>query len=199
MSTPLHRLAALGAVLMIGTAASRPAAPTTPPAATGAPEAAAATAARPSPCCSPSPRPPATRPSTSRCSRRRSRSSAATATSATTTPTRTRPSRAQQVDTAINAGAKVIVLDPVNGAGAGGMVTSAQAVRRQGHRLRPVHRGRRLLHVLRQRDGRQDAGRGARLRDMGDKGNILMLNGAPSDPNAAQFKAGAHSVLDRAT
>ena len=31
---------------------------------------------------------------------------------------------------------------------------------------------------------------------MGNKGNILMLNGAPSDPNAAQFKAGAHSVLD---
>ena len=31
---------------------------------------------------------------------------------------------------------------------------------------------------------------------MGDKGSILMLNGAPSDPNAAQFKAGAHSVLD---
>ena len=26
---------------------------------------------------------------------------------------------------------------------------------------------------------------------MGDKGDILMLNGAPSDPNAAQFKAGA--------
>ena len=31
---------------------------------------------------------------------------------------------------------------------------------------------------------------------MGDKGSILMLNGAPSDPNAAQFKAGAHGVLD---
>jgi len=31
---------------------------------------------------------------------------------------------------------------------------------------------------------------------VGDKGSILMLNGAPSDPNAAQFKAGAHSVLD---
>ena len=31
---------------------------------------------------------------------------------------------------------------------------------------------------------------------MGDKGSILMLNGAPSDPNAAQFKAGAHSVID---
>ena len=31
---------------------------------------------------------------------------------------------------------------------------------------------------------------------MGGTGSILMLNGAPSDPNAAQFKAGAHSVLD---
>ena len=31
---------------------------------------------------------------------------------------------------------------------------------------------------------------------MGGEGTILMLNGAPSDPNAAQFKAGAHSVLD---
>ena len=36
----------------------------------------------------------------------------------------------------------------------------------------------------------------ALVKAMGDKGNILMLNGAPSDPNAAQFKAGAHSVLD---
>jgi D-xylose transport system substrate-binding protein len=31
---------------------------------------------------------------------------------------------------------------------------------------------------------------------MGDEGSILMLNGSPDDPNAAQFKAGAHSVLD---
>ena len=31
---------------------------------------------------------------------------------------------------------------------------------------------------------------------MGDEGGILMLNGSPDDPNAAQFKAGAHSVLD---
>ncbi len=31
---------------------------------------------------------------------------------------------------------------------------------------------------------------------MGGEGAILMLNGAPSDPNAAQFKAGAHGVLD---
>ncbi len=31
---------------------------------------------------------------------------------------------------------------------------------------------------------------------IGGPGDILMLNGAPDDPNAAQFKAGAHKVLD---
>ena len=34
------------------------------------------------------------------------------------------------------------------------------------------------------------------VKAMGKKGNILMLNGAPTDPNAAQFKKGAHSVID---
>jgi D-xylose transport system substrate-binding protein len=36
----------------------------------------------------------------------------------------------------------------------------------------------------------------ALLEAMGGDGSILMLNGAPTDPNAAQFKAGAHSALD---
>jgi D-xylose transport system substrate-binding protein len=31
---------------------------------------------------------------------------------------------------------------------------------------------------------------------MGGSGSILMLNGAPTDPNAAQFKEGAHAALD---
>src|SRR5690606_25508149 len=30
----------------------------------------------------------------------------------------------------------------------------------------------------------------------GGKGDILMLNGSPTDPNAAQFKKGAHSAID---
>ncbi len=29
------------------------------------------------------------------------------------------------------------------------------------------------------------------------KGSIVMINGSPTDPNAAEFKAGAHSVLDQ--
>ncbi|MFD6415549.1 substrate-binding domain-containing protein [Streptomyces sp. NPDC060194] len=34
------------------------------------------------------------------------------------------------------------------------------------------------------------------LGDKGDKPQIVMMNGSPTDPNAAMFKAGAHSVLD---
>ena len=89
----------------------------------------------------------------------------ATARSSTTTPTRTRPSRPSRSTPRSPRAPSVVVLDPVNGAGAGGMVQSRPGLRRPGHRLRPVHRGGRLLHVLRQRDGRQDAGRGARRGD----------------------------------
>jgi D-xylose transport system substrate-binding protein len=35
-----------------------------------------------------------------------------------------------------------------------------------------------------------------KLRSDGARGSVVMINGAPTDSNAAQFKAGAHSVLD---
>jgi D-xylose transport system substrate-binding protein len=103
--------------------------------------------------------------------------------------------QAQQVDSAINEGAAVIVLDPVNGAGAGGMVTSAQDADI------PVIAYDRFIaeadyymsfdnETVGQMQGE------ALVEAMGGEGDILMLNGAPSDPNAAQFKAGAHSVID---
>jgi D-xylose transport system substrate-binding protein len=101
----------------------------------------------------------------------------------------------QQVDSAINAGAKVIVLDPVNGDGAGGMVQSAHDAK-----IPVVAYDRFIagadyyLSFDNETVGKMQAE--ALVKDMGNKGNILMLNGAPSDPNAAQFKAGAHSVLD---
>ena len=101
----------------------------------------------------------------------------------------------QQVDTAISEGAKVIVLDPVNGAGAGGMVQSAQD---SGAKViaydRLIKEADYYMSFDNETVGKMQAE--ALVKDMGDKGNILMLNGAPSDPNAAQFKAGAHSVLD---
>lgn len=103
--------------------------------------------------------------------------------------------QSQQVDTAINEGASVIVLDPVNGAGAGGMISSAHSAKI------PVIAYDRFIDGAdyymsfdNETVGKMQAQ--ALVDAMGNKGNIFMLNGAPSDPNAAQFKAGAHSVLD---
>jgi D-xylose transport system substrate-binding protein len=105
--------------------------------------------------------------------------------------------QAQQVDSAISEGAAVIVLDPVNGAGASGMVSSAQDADI------PVVAYDRFIENADYYASFDNETVGklqgqALLDAMGGKGNILMLNGAPSDPNAAQFKAGAHSVLENA-
>ncbi len=101
----------------------------------------------------------------------------------------------QQVDTAISEGASVLVLDPVNGAGAGGMVASAQA---DGAEViaydRLIKEADYYMSFDNETVGKMQAQ--ALVDAMGDKGSILMLNGSPDDPNAAQFKAGAHSVLD---
>ncbi|MCW2832540.1 MAG: sugar transporter substrate-binding protein [Nocardioides sp.] len=101
----------------------------------------------------------------------------------------------QQVDTAISEGADVIVLDPVNGAGAGGMVQSAQD---SGAEViaydRFIAEADYYMSFDNETVGQMQAE--ALVEAMGGEGSILMLNGAPSDPNAAQFKAGAHSVLD---
>ena len=101
----------------------------------------------------------------------------------------------QQVDTAINDGASVIVLDPVNGAGAGGMVQTAHAADAKVIAYdRFIEGADYYMSFDNETVGKMQAD--ALVKAMGDKGNILMLNGAPSDPNAAQFKKGAHSVLD---
>ena len=103
--------------------------------------------------------------------------------------------QAQQVDTAVSKGASVIVLDPVNGAGAGGMVQSAQD---SGATViaydRFIAEADYYLSFNNQTVGEMQAQ--ALVDEMGDQGNIVVLNGDPKDPNAAQFKEGAHNVLD---
>ncbi len=103
--------------------------------------------------------------------------------------------QAQQVESAVGKGAKVIVLDPVNGAGAGAMVQSAQD---SGATViaydRLIKEADYYMSFDNETVGKMQAE--ALVEAMGGKGSILMLNGAPSDPNAGQFKAGAHSVLD---
>lgn len=101
----------------------------------------------------------------------------------------------EQVESAIGAGADVVVLDPVNGDGAGGMVQSAQE---SGAPVIAYDRFIEGADYYMSFDnftvGEMQAQ--ALVEATGDKGDILMLNGAPSDPNAAQFKEGAHSVID---
>lgn len=103
--------------------------------------------------------------------------------------------QAQQLTTALTEGASVVVLDPVNGAGAGGMVQEAQEADAKVIAYDRFIEG--VDYYMSFDNETVGKMQGQALVDaMGDTGNILMLNGAPSDPNAAQFKAGAHSVLD---
>jgi D-xylose transport system substrate-binding protein len=103
--------------------------------------------------------------------------------------------QAQQMTTALNEGVDVVVLDPVNGEGATGMVEEAQ-----GQDVPVIAYDRLITNADyymsfdNETVGKMQAE--ALVDAVGGAGDILMLNGAPSDPNAAQFKAGAHSVLD---
>lgn len=102
--------------------------------------------------------------------------------------------QAQQMETAISAGAKVIVLDPVNGPGAGGMVKSAHDAKAIVVAYdRFIKSADYYMSFDNETVGKLQAT--ALVKAMGDKGGYLQLNGAPSDPNAAQFKKGAESVL----
>lgn len=102
--------------------------------------------------------------------------------------------QAQQMETAISVGAKVIVLDPVNGPGAGGMVNSAHEA---GAKVVAYDRFIKSADYYMSFDNETVGKLQATelVKAMGDKGGYLQLNGAPSDPNAAQFKKGAESVL----
>ena len=103
--------------------------------------------------------------------------------------------QADQVDDAISSGVDVIVLDPVNGEAAAALVATAQ------DSDIPVIAYDRFIEGAdyymsfdNNRVGQMQAE--ALVEATGDTGDILMLNGDPDDPNAGQFKEGAHSVID---
>ena len=105
----------------------------------------------------------------------------------------------QQAEAALTKGAKVLVLDPVDGKSAANIVAKAQ------------QQGVTVLSYDRLAQGPIDAyisfdnervgklqGEGL-LKALGDKassGDIVMINGDPTDNNATLFKKGAHSALD---
>src|SRR6266540_5600558 len=95
-------------------------------------------------------------------------------------------------------GAKVLILDAVDAKAAGGIVSQAKE---QGV---PVVAYDRLAsgpvdnYVTYDNRTVGEVQGKALLDAVGDAkaGKVVMINGAPTDPNAADFKAGAHSVLD---
>lgn len=101
----------------------------------------------------------------------------------------------QQVETAITQKVSAMVLDPVDGKAAAGLVKSAQDA---GIKViaydRFIDGADYYMSFDNKRVGEMQAE--ALTKAMGGQGDILMLNGAPTDPNAAQFKEGAHSVFD---
>ncbi|GAB2915141.1 sugar ABC transporter substrate-binding protein [Streptomyces mayteni] len=107
----------------------------------------------------------------------------------------------QQFDAMLTSGVDVIILDPVDATATASWVEQAAAegvpvvaydrlaegpidayVSYDNERVGELQ-GEALLSAL------GDSAEGAR---------VVMINGSPTDPNAAQFKAGAHSVLDAA-
>ena len=104
----------------------------------------------------------------------------------------------QQAEAALTQGAKVMVLDPVDGAAAATIVKQANS------KGVPVISYDRLLlnskpdYYVQFNSNSVGKIQGKALADkLGNKGTIVMINGAPTDNNAKLFKQGAHSVLDK--
>ncbi|MFB7667682.1 sugar ABC transporter substrate-binding protein [Kitasatospora sp. NPDC056138] len=105
----------------------------------------------------------------------------------------------QQFDDMLNKGVKVILLDPVNGKGTASWIDAANA---KGVKVIAYDRlatGNVAAYVAYDSERAGELQGQALLDALGSKAssaNIVMINGAEADPNAAQFKAGAHKVLD---
>jgi D-xylose transport system substrate-binding protein len=106
----------------------------------------------------------------------------------------------QQAEAAITKGAKVLVLDAVDAASAGAIVNRAKQSQI------PVVSYDRLItdadidYYISFDNEKVGTLQGnslvKKLKDDGQKGSIVMINGAPTDNNAKLFKQGAHSVID---
>src|SRR3954454_17202619 len=106
----------------------------------------------------------------------------------------------QQAEAALTQGANVLVLDPVDAASAAAIVTRVKQSKV------PVLSYDRLIQNAdvdsyisfdNEQVGKlQATSLVDKLKKDGKTGKIVMINGAPTDSNAALFKKGAHSVID---
>ncbi len=105
-----------------------------------------------------------------------------------------------QAEAAITNGAKVLVIDAVDSKAAAAIVTRAK---QSGIGVvaydRPIENADvdYLITFDNKKVGQlQATALVDKLKKNKASGSLVMINGAPTDPNAGQFKAGAHSVLD---
>ncbi len=107
----------------------------------------------------------------------------------------------QQAEAALAQGAKVLVLDPVDGAAAAAIVNQANA-----KKVPVISYDRLLLNSKPDYYVEFDSTSVGKLQGQAlvdklkaDKksGSIVMINGDPADNNAKLFKQGAHSVIDK--
>ena len=106
-----------------------------------------------------------------------------------------------QAEAALTNGAKVLVLDPVDSASASGIVARAKQ-----SKIPVISYDRLIVNADvdyyisfdNEKVGKlQGQALTDKLKEMGKaNGSIVMINGAPTDNNAKDFKAGAHSVLN---
>ena len=101
-----------------------------------------------------------------------------------------------QAESMLTKGIDVMVLDPVDGAAAEAIVNKAES---QGVPVVSYDRlasGPVSYYVSFDNEKVGQLQGEALLDQVGDGANIVMINGSPTDPNAGQFKSGAHSALD---
>jgi len=105
----------------------------------------------------------------------------------------------QQAEAALTQGANVLVLDPVDGKAAAAVVNNAKS---QGVPVvaydRFIDGADYYVSFDNETVGKLQAQTLVDLlkKDGKSSGNLVMINGSPTDPNAADFKKGAHSVID---
>jgi len=106
-----------------------------------------------------------------------------------------------QAEAMLTQGVKVMILDAVDAKSAGGVVTNAQSQNVPVVAYDRLASGPVSYYVSydNKKVGQvQGEALLAAVSKGGDpkRGAVVMINGSPTDPNAADFKAGAHSVLD---
>ncbi|MFS0732459.1 substrate-binding domain-containing protein [Microbacterium sp. 1P10UB] len=107
----------------------------------------------------------------------------------------------QQAESALAAGVDVLVLDPVDGRAAATIVSQANAQNVPVIAYDRLIAGGRIAYYVSFDNEKVGLLQATALVDgLADRGQpgggILMVNGSPTDSNAAQFNAGARSVLD---